>query len=81
MRLKKWANKYVYGLVSSKMKCKYLAKTKGQSISISSTYIVFLTKLQKRQTPEKRFASIENDITDFLPAPEIKIHSRYSKVG
>jgi len=28
-------------------------------ISIPSTYIVFLTKLQKRQIPEKRFALIE----------------------
>jgi len=27
----------------------YLAKTKGQSISISSTYIVFFTKMQKKQ--------------------------------
>ena len=36
-----------------------LAKTKGQSISVSITYIAFLTKLQKRQVPEKRFALIE----------------------
>jgi hypothetical protein len=31
-----------------------LAKTTGSSISTSSTYIVFLTKLQKRQTQRKR---------------------------
>jgi len=41
----------------------FLAKTKGQSISISSTYIVFLTKMQKRQTLEKEFALFKNDIT------------------
>ena len=32
--------------------------------------------MQKRQTPEKGFALFKNDITDFLPAPELKIHSR-----
>jgi hypothetical protein len=37
----------------------FLAKTKGQSISISSTYILFLTKMQKRQTPSNGFALIE----------------------
>jgi len=31
----------------------FLAKTKGQSISISSTYIVFITKMQKRANPAK----------------------------
>jgi hypothetical protein len=44
-------------------KYRYLAKSTGSSISILITYILFLTKLQKRQTPEKGFASIENDIT------------------
>jgi hypothetical protein len=42
---------------------RFLAKTTGPSISISITYIVFLTKLQKRQTLLKGFALIENDIT------------------
>jgi hypothetical protein len=37
----------------------YLAKTAGSSISISITYILFLTKLQKRQIPEKGFALVE----------------------
>ena len=37
---------------------RYLAKTTGQSTSISITYILFLTKLQKRQIPEKGFALI-----------------------
>ena len=38
---------------------RYLAKTTGQSTSISSTYILFLTKLQKRQTTQNGFALIE----------------------
>jgi hypothetical protein len=47
--------------------CRYLAKTAGSSILISSTYIVFFTKMQKRQTPEKGFALIEKTIShDFL---------------
>jgi len=41
----------------------FLAKTTGPSISVSITYIVFLTKLQKRQTLEKEFALFKNDIT------------------
>ena len=45
---------------------KYLAKNKGPSISILSTYIMFLTKLQKRQIPEKGFALLKNDITKIL---------------
>ena len=44
---------------------RYLAKTTGPSISISSTYILFLTKMQKRQTLKKRFALLKNDITSF----------------
>jgi len=43
----------------------YLAKTKGQSISISSTYIVFVTKMQKRQIPKKRFALFESGYHNF----------------
>jgi len=45
--------------------CRYLAKTTGSSISISITYIVFVTKMQKRQTLEKGSALFKNDITDF----------------
>jgi hypothetical protein len=41
----------------------YLAIITGSSISISSTYIVFVTKLQKRQTLEKGSALFKNDIT------------------
>jgi len=44
----------------------YFAKIKGQSISIFSTYIVFVTKLQKGQPSENGFALLENDITGFL---------------
>jgi hypothetical protein len=43
----------------------HLAINTGSSISISSTYIVFLTKLQKRQNLEKGFALLKNDITGF----------------
>jgi len=32
----------------------HLAKTKGQSISISSTYIVFVTEMQKKANPLKK---------------------------
>ena len=53
---------------------RYLATNTGSSISISSTYILFLTKMQKGQTPEKGFALFKNDITDFFPASELKIH-------
>ncbi len=42
---------------------RYLASTTGLSISISITYILFLTKMQKRQTLEKEFALFKNDIT------------------
>ena len=38
----------------------YLAKTTGSSISISITYIVFFTKLQKKANPAKRICPIEN---------------------
>jgi hypothetical protein len=41
----------------------YFASTTGLGISISITYILFLTKMQKRQTLEKEFALFKNDIT------------------
>jgi len=31
--------------------------------------------MQKRQTLDNGFALLENDITGFLPAPKLKIHS------
>ena len=37
----------------------YLAINTGSNISILITYIVFVTKMQKRQIPEKGFALIE----------------------
>jgi hypothetical protein len=49
----------------------YLAKTKGQIISISSTYILFLTEMQKRQTLEKGSALFKNDITGSEPTVKI----------
>jgi len=39
------------------------AMSTGSTTSIYSTYILFLTKLQKRQIPGKGFALFENDIT------------------
>jgi hypothetical protein len=51
--------------------CIYLAKTKGQSISISITYIVFLTEMQKRQTLHNEFALFKNDITGSEPTVKI----------
>jgi len=51
--------------------CRYLAKSTSSTISISSTYIVFLTKLQKRQIPEKGFALLKNDITGSEPTVKI----------
>jgi len=44
---------------------RYLAiSTTWKRVSFS-TYIVFVTKLQKRQIPEKGSALFKNDITDF----------------
>jgi hypothetical protein len=42
-----------------KLYYRYLAKTTSPSISISITYIVFVTKMQKRQIPGKGSASVE----------------------
>ena len=42
---------------------RYLTINTGSSTSHFSTYILFLTKLQKRQIPEKGFALLKNDIT------------------
>jgi len=55
---------------------RYLAINTGSSISIPITYIVFLTKLQKRQNLEKGFASIKNDITGSELVSKLKIYSR-----
>ena len=37
---------------------RFLASTTGSSISISVTYILFLTEMQKRQTPQNGFAQM-----------------------
>ena len=49
---------------------RYLAINTSSSTPIANTYIVFVTKMQKRQTPKKRFALLENDITTFELASE-----------
>ena len=47
---------YIVALIGESMEGRdvldssYLASTKGSSISISNTYILFLTEMQKRQT-------------------------------
>jgi hypothetical protein len=38
--------------------CRFLASTTGSNISILITYIVFVTKMQKRQTLQNGFAFI-----------------------
>jgi hypothetical protein len=43
----------------------FLAINTGLNISILITYIVFVTKMQKRQNPEKGSALLKNDITTF----------------
>ena len=45
----------------------FLAKTTGSSISTSSTYIVFLTKLQKGKPCQIDLPLLKNDITDSEP--------------
>ena len=53
----------IYLIDLEEKKLCFLAKTTGLSTSIPSTYILFLTKMQKRQTLEKKFALFKNDIT------------------
>ena len=43
----------------------YLAINTGSSISTSSTYIVFVTKMQKGKPFEMDLPLLENDITTF----------------
>jgi hypothetical protein len=57
----------MFGFGEIRLTYRYLAINTGSSISILITYIVFVTKLQKRQTPEKGFALFENDITGSEP--------------
>jgi hypothetical protein len=51
----------------------FLAKTKGQSILISSTYILFLTEMQKRQIPDKGFAHFEKTMSQQFQGSDIYI--------
>ena len=48
-----------------------LAKSKAQHQLVPITYILFLTKLQKRQTLQKGFALLKNDITGSEPTVKI----------
>ena len=45
----------------------YLAKTTGQSTSISITYTLFLTKMQKGKPYEMDLPLLKNDITGSEP--------------
>ena len=60
---------------------RYLAKTTGPSISISITYILFVTKLQKRQILEKDLPLLKNDITGSEPAVKILDTLQVSAIG
>jgi hypothetical protein len=44
-------------------------------------YLISYKIAKKRQTPEKGFAPLKNDITGSELALKYGIHSRYSKVG
>jgi len=58
-------------------KFRYLAKSTTWNQFLLIAYIVFLTKLQKRQIPENGFALLKNDITGSEPNSKLKINSRY----
>jgi hypothetical protein len=57
--------------------CRYLAINTSSSTSISITYILFPTKLQKRQTLEKGSALFKNDITTIVRSQKPVVYSRY----
>jgi hypothetical protein len=52
---------------------RFLAITAGSSISIYIAYIVFFTKMQKRQSPKMKFAFLisENTTSRFLAKEKI----------
>ena len=43
---------------------RFLAMSTGSTTSISSTYILFLTEMQKRQTHENEFALLINEYVE-----------------
>jgi len=53
----------------------YLTINTGSNISILITYIVFVTKLQKRQTLKNGSALLKNDITTSERLLGLQIHS------
>jgi hypothetical protein len=57
----------------------YLAKTAGPSTSIFSTYILFLTKLQKKQIPLEKFPLMISENTMFLKLYRALINSSKHK--
>ncbi len=60
----------------------YLAINTGSSTSISITYILFLTKLQKKANPEKGFAQIEKRYHNQLKRCQNERYiTRYQRFG
>ena len=58
-----------------------LAITADPSIPISSTYILFLTKLQKKANPRKKdLPLLENDITSFTTDPKTQDNCIYQRL-
>jgi len=53
-------------LFSQVQKLCFLAMNTSSSTSIASTYILFLTEMQKRQIPENGFALLKNAITKII---------------
>jgi len=60
----------------------YLAKSAALTISISITHIAFLTKMQKGQKPEMRFAFLisENTTSRFLAKGKIYCSKHRSRI-
>jgi len=58
-----------------------VVKTTDQSISISSTYILFLTKLQKSKHLKKDSPLLKNDITRFFIDMTRVLNSKYQRFG
>ena len=57
----------ITALKSAYQDLRFLAKTTGSSTSISVTYILFLTKMQKGKPPIKDLPILKNDITTIDP--------------
>jgi hypothetical protein len=55
--------------------CRYLAKRAGPNTSIKSSYIVFFTKIQKRQSSKMRLAFLLSKDTTSQFLDKEKIYS------